>query len=177
MKQLNELKRMQQLAGLITESQLNEDNLEIKNIAKQIYSFLTKDGVTTKLVAAFPGTSGKNIGGKMTGGGNEALVSYYDDPKTKQTVIEIHLAGGEKSVLEVEKKILSSFPNLEQYNRQTPSGPSVFRVVFRVKEKTTAKGGLVGNTPTNAKPAAQPQQESIEQAVNEVLRTYRKKNK
>jgi hypothetical protein len=150
---MKDLIRMNQLAGLITESQarkmmavLNEDNLEVKNIAKQIYSFLTKSGVTTKLVAAVPGDYGKSIGGKLTGGGNEALVSYYDDSKTKQTVIEIHLAGEEKGVLEVEKKILSSFPNLEQYNRETPSGPGVFRVVFRVKEKTTAKGGLVGNT-------------------------------
>ena len=125
---------------------LNEDNLEVKNIAKQIYSFLTKSGVTTKLVAAVPGDYGKSIGGKLTSGSNEALVSYYDDRKTKQTVIEIHLAGEEKGVLEVEKKILSSFPNLEQYNRETPSGPGVFKVRFRVKEKTTAKGGLVGNT-------------------------------
>ena len=133
---------------------LNEDNLEVKNIAKQIYSFLTKNGVTTKLVAAVPGDYGKSIGGKLTGGGNEALVSYYDDLKTKQTVIEIHLAGEEKGVLEVEKKILSSFPNLEQYNRETPSGPGVFRVVFRVKEKTTAKGGLVGNTNEDVKLAS-----------------------
>ena len=122
---MKDLIRMNQLAGLITESQarkmmavLNEDNLEVKNIAKQIYSFLTKSGVTTTLVAAVPGDYGKSIGGKLTGGGNEALVSYYDDSKTKQTVIEIHLAGEEKGVLEVEKKILSSFPNLEQYNRE-----------------------------------------------------------
>ena len=142
-----EFRRMQKLAGIITEEhQLNEDNLEVKNIAKQIYSFLTKNGVTTKLVAAVPDALGKSIGGKLTSGSNEALVSYYDDRKTKQTVIEIHLAGEEKSVLEAEKKILSSFPNLEQYDRQTPSGPGVFRVVFRVKEKTTAKGGLTGNT-------------------------------
>ena len=126
---------------------LNEDNLEVKNIAKQLYSFLTKNGVNTKLIAQTPGNSyGKRIGTELKGGDNEALIGYYDDPKTKQTVIEIHLAGGEKVVLEVEKKILSSFPNLEQYNRETPSLPNVFKVVFRVKEKTTAKGGLVGNT-------------------------------
>ena len=127
---------------------LNEDNLEVKNFAKQIYSFLVKNGVTTKLIASIPsaGSQGKQIGDKLTGGSNEGLVWYWDDPKTKQTVIEIHLAGEEKGVLEVEKKILSSFPNLEQYNRETSSGPDVFKVRFRVKEKTTAKGGLVGNT-------------------------------
>jgi hypothetical protein len=127
---------------------LNEDNLEVKNFAKQIYSFLVKNDVTTKLIASIPsaGSQGKQIGDKLTGGSNEGLVWYWDDPKTKQTVIEIHLAGGEKGVLEVEKKILSSFPNLEQYNRETFSGPDVFKVRFRVKEKTTAKGGLVGNT-------------------------------
>jgi len=142
---------------------LNEDNLEVKNFAKQIYSFLVKNGVTTKLIASIPsaGSQGKQIGDKLTGGSNEGLVWYWDDPKTKQTVIEIHLAGGEKGVLEVEKKILSSFPGLEQYNRNLMKGGgistamkyrgtdkegTVSNLVFRVKEKTTAKGGLVGNT-------------------------------
>jgi len=151
--------------NLNEERMLNEDNLEVKNIAKQLYSFLQKNGVNTKLVAQTPSAEyGKQIGASLKGGSNEALIAYYDDPKTKQTIIEIHLAGGEKSVLEVEKKILSSFPNLEQYNRQTPSGPSVFRVVFRVREKTTAKGGLVGNTQQNQKQPAQ------QQPVSESLR-------
>lgn len=159
---------MQKLAGIISESKynelleqsnivkevfseavvLNEDNLEVKNFAKQIYSFLVKNGVTTKLIASIPsaGSQGKQIGDKLTGDSNEGLVWYWDDPKTKQTTIEVHLSGEEQIILQVEKKILTSFPNLEQYNRQTPSGTNVFRVVFRVKEKTTAKGGLVGNT-------------------------------
>jgi hypothetical protein len=50
---------------------------------------------------------------------------------------------------EVEKLFLSSLTNLEQYNRQIGSMPQFSFLNFRVKEKTTSKGGLVGNTKTN----------------------------
>ena len=154
---MKDLIRMNQLAGLITESQarkmmavLNEDNLEVKSIAKQIYSFLKQNGVNTKLVAQIQNADyGKKIGTTLKGEQNEALISYYDDPKTKQTVIEIYLAGGPTSedlVLQTEKKLLSSYPKLEQYNREAFPAPQYFVVRFRLKEKTTAKGGLVGNT-------------------------------
>ena len=138
---------------------LNEDNLEVKSIAKQIYSFLKQNGVNTKLVAQIQSADyGKKIGATLKGEQNEALISYYDDPKTKQTIIEIHLHGGPTSedlVLQTEKKLLSSFPKLEQYNREAYPTPQYFAVRFRLKEKTTAKGGLAGNTQQNAKPAAQ----------------------
>ena len=164
---------MQKLAGIISESKynelleqsnivkevaLNEDNLEVKNIAKQIYSFLTKNGVTTKLISSIPsaGSQGKQIGDKLTGGSNEGLVSYWDDPKTKQTVIEIQLRGDDNTIADVEKKFLSAYPNLEQYQRDAYKGT----ILFRVKEKTTAKGGLVGNT------QPQPQNESMELEEN-----------
>jgi len=154
---MKELIRMNQLAGLITESQarkmmavLNEDNLEVKSIAKQIYSFLKQNGVNTKLVAQIQSADyGKKIGATLKGEQNEALISYYDDPKTKQTIIEIQLFGGPTSedlVLQTEKKLLSSYPKLEQYNREAFPAPQYFVVKFRLKEKTTTKGGLVGNT-------------------------------
>ena len=44
MTQLNEIKRMQLLAGIISESQLNEDLLELKQMSKQLYSFLKQKG-------------------------------------------------------------------------------------------------------------------------------------
>ena len=154
---MKDLIRMNQLAGLITESQarkmmavLNEDNLEVKSIAKQIYSFLKQNGVNTKLVAQIQSADyGKKIGATLKGEQNEALISYYDDPKTKQTIIEIQLFGGPTSedlVLQTEKKLLSSYPKLEQYNREAFPAPQYFAVRFRLKEKTTTKGGLVGNT-------------------------------
>ena len=155
-----EFKRMQVLAGLITESQLNEDNLEVKSIAKQLYSWLKQNDINTKLIAQTPSTSyGKQIGASLKGGSNEALISYYDDPKTKQTVIQVQLYGGPTSkdlVLQIEKKLLSSYPKLEQYDRQEIPTPQFFNLNFKVKEKTTAKGGLVGNTPTNSKSTTQP---------------------
>ena len=170
---INEAKRMQLLAGLITESQLNEDNTQVKKIARDLYSWLKKNGVEVKLIASLPsaGTSGKQIGAKSSA--TTSLVWYWDDPKTKQTQIEIHLIGDPKIVADVEKKFLSAYPNLEQYQKTGEGGP---QIAFRVREKTTKKGGLVGNTQQNAKPAAQPQQESIEQAVNEALAKFRKSN-
>jgi hypothetical protein len=122
--------------------ELNEDNLQVKSIAKKIYSVLKQNGVNTKLVASVPQSQGKSIGSTLTGGSNEALVYYFDDVKTKLTTIEIHLRGEEKSVLNFEKDVLSSFPGLEQYDRQAFPAQGVFSLVFRVREKTTAKGGI-----------------------------------
>jgi hypothetical protein len=122
--------------------ELNEDNLQVKSIAKKIYSVLKQNGVNAKLVASVPQGPGKSIGSTLTGGSNEALVYYFDDAKTKLTTIEIHLRGEEESVLNFEKDVLSSFPGLEQYDRQAFPAQGVFSLVFRVREKTTAKGGI-----------------------------------
>jgi hypothetical protein len=122
--------------------ELNEDNLQVKSIAKKIYSVLKQNRVNAKLVASVPQGPGKSIGSTLTGGSNEALVYYFDDIKTKLTTIEIHLRGEEESVLNFEKDVLSSFPGLEQYDRQAFPAQGVFSLVFRVREKTTAKGGI-----------------------------------
>ena len=140
-----------QMSGIIgmparfnEETALNEDNLEVKSIAKDIYSTLKQNGVNAKLIASIPGTgyAGKSIGATLTGGSNEALVFYWDDTKTKLTTIEIYLSGDKDDVLSFEKKILSSFPGLEQYSRVEYPTPQAFKLNFRVKEKTTAKGGI-----------------------------------
>jgi hypothetical protein len=114
---------------------------------------------------------------------NGASIYYWDDPKTKQTVIEIHLVGDEQKIQEVEKKLLSTYPGLEQYDRNLMKGGgistrmkyggtdkegTVSNLVFRVKEKTTAKGGLVGNTQQNQKQPAQ------QQPVNENAKATKK---
>ena len=142
----------EEVLALFENEMLNEDNLEVKSIAKKLYSWLKQNGVNTKLIAQIPNASyGKQIGASLKGESNEALISYYDDPKTKQTVIQVQLFGGPTSkdlVLQVEKKLLSAYPGLEQYDRQEIPAPQFFNLNFKVKEKTTAKGGLVGNTQT-----------------------------
>jgi hypothetical protein len=127
---------------------LNEDNLEVKNIAKQIYSWLKKNGVNAKLVAQVPSQpTNKSIGSELTGGDNDALVMYWDDVKTKQTQIQIQLVGGNEDLVGgVEKNFLSSFTNLEQYDRNAFKTAKAYNINFRLREKTTNKGGLVGNT-------------------------------
>ena len=154
---MRKLKYVQLFENFVSNIQMiNEDNLEIKKIAKDLYSFLKKNGVNVKLVASIPNTDYgyKKIGASLKGASNEALIWYWDDSKTKQTVIEVHLRGGATSkdlVLDIEKELLSTYPGLEQYNRQEIPAQQFFGLNFRVKEKTTAKGGLVGNTKTSSK--------------------------
>jgi hypothetical protein len=163
---MKDLIRMNQLAGLITESQarkmmavLNEDNLEVKKAAKDLYTFLKKSGVNTSL--------GSNMGfGKSIGIKNpsqaEASIHYGETSRSKgQTLINISLVGMEDKVKEVENKFLTAFPNLEIVNGSKevykvysggmtgPLIPGAVNQNFTVKEKTTAKGGLAGNTQTN----------------------------
>lgn len=151
------------------ERMLKEDNLQVKNIAKQLYSFLKTNGVEVTLSA------GQGIGYKKIGQVNQGMssgkvmnnagfISYYDDPTTKQTIIQIQLYGGPTSkdlVLGVEKKLLSAYPGLEQFDRQEVPTVTNFGLNFRVKEKTTAKGGLVGNTKQNAPQQQQPVSENL----------------
>ena len=88
--------------------------------------------------------------------------------------IRINLRGIEKIVLEVENRLLTSFPNLKQLNRklsQLYSGgltnpqpiPGFITLEFDLMEKTTRKGGLVGNTQTNKQIPQQPQQQTNQQ--------------
>jgi hypothetical protein len=53
MTQIDEIKRMQLLAGIISESQLNEDLLELKQMSKQLYSFLKQKGFPVEIVSRF----------------------------------------------------------------------------------------------------------------------------
>jgi len=162
-----EFRRMQVLAGLITEAQykekkslvenqLNEDNLEVKSIAKKLYSWLKQNGVAASL--ATQNVNFKQIGIKDPKQ-QEATIYVFDDPSTKQTIIRVSLRGKESIVKDVENKLLTTYPGLEEFNKQQYklySGgltnareiPGAINLTFDLKEKTTTKGGLVGNTQT-----------------------------
>jgi len=177
---LNELRNL--VKQIIKEERmLNEDNLQVKRIAKDLYLYLKKNGVNVRLIASVPQSGiNKRIGANDgAASDNGASIYYWDDQKTKQTEIEIHLTGDEQKIQEVERKLLSTYPGLEQYNRDLIKGGgidislkyrgtdkegTVSRLIFRVKEKTTAKGGLVGNTQQNQK------QPSQQQPVSESLK-------
>jgi len=183
-KPINEIKRMQHLAGIITESQLNEDDTHLNKIARDLYSFLKKNGVNVVLSKTTPGSPAKTIGDMSKQGGmsrldvtrdNTAQIFVYKG-RNNQTEISIQLFGGQKPVEEVEKKLLAAYPGLEQFDRKggylgLTQQSNIYGLSFRVKEKTTKKGGYVSNTPTNPKPSTQVAQAAesldIDSIVNE----------
>jgi hypothetical protein len=156
----------EEISKVINKQYINEDNLEVKKAAKDLYTFLKSNGVNATL--------GNNMGfGKKIGmkdpGQAEASIFYGETSMSGgQTVINISLRGMEDKVKEVESRFLTAFPNLEIVSGskkayQIFSGdmtnpgapiPGAVNQNFTVKEKTTAKGGLVGNTKQNAKPTA-----------------------
>jgi len=83
MAQLNEVKRMQQLAGILKESQLNEDYLELKSLGKQLYSALKKKGYEVEI---------KENSKKSTFAGGDPLVGTKDSKylNSKGGTVEIH---------------------------------------------------------------------------------------
>jgi hypothetical protein len=135
---------------------LNEDNLQVKNIARQLYSWLKKNGVREVSLSTDKINIGKDTAndadGKQIGErDNTAKIAYYDDEASKQTIIEIILFGEQGKIQEVEKLLLSSFPGLKQIFRnleRNTNSPKdkVYCLHFSVAERTTNKGGLVGNT-------------------------------
>jgi len=151
---------MQKLAGLITEGQykekLNEDNLEVKKAAKDLYTFLKKNGVKASLVASMPDSNKYKSIGNQDPKTTEAYVFYYD--RDGQTTIRARLSGPEDAVKDVESKFFSIYPNLEQVSRTIGGGwtKGIVNLDFQVKEKMTKKGGLAGNTKTNPKSEKSP---------------------
>ena len=135
---------------------LNEDNLQVKNIARQLYSWLKKNGVREVSLSTDKINIGKDTAndadGKQIGDrDNTAKIAYYNDEASKQTIIEIILFGEQGKIQEVEKLLLSSFPGLKQIFRnleRNTNSPKdkVYCLHFSVAERTTNKGGLVGNT-------------------------------
>lgn len=167
---------------------LNEDNLEVKKAAKDLYLYLKKLGVRDVTLHAqitgpsiawkdFGNKRGLQVKGNKTIGSGKpgnpkdpsngsAMIMYGADPKApEQIAIQVYLAGLEPAVLHVEKLFLQAYPNLVQSDRKAGPPPFAsanpaaakmypFTLSFTVKEKTTRKGGMAGNTQTN-KPAGQ----------------------
>ena len=153
MKKLKYIHLFENFSSLDT---LNEDNLQVKNIARQLYSWLKKNGVREVSLSTDKINIGKDTAndadGKQIGDrDNTAKIAYYDDVASKQTIIEIILFGEQGKIQEVEKLLLSSFPGLKQIFRnleRNTNSPKdkVYCLHFSVAERTTNKGGLVGNT-------------------------------
>ena len=131
---------------------INEDNLHVKRIAKDLYTFLKKNGVREVSLITDKKTIGKDtanddegqqIGDRM----NTAIISYYDDEKTKQTVIDVRLFGDKDKIQEVEKKLLETYTGLGQTHRELSRNSNspkdkVWVLQFTVFEKSTRKGGI-----------------------------------
>jgi hypothetical protein len=197
---INEAKRMQQLAGLITESQLEEaagEDLELKSAAKQIFSVLKKYGLKPQYTA-----DGKQFISKdesQSGYGAQIhidkgimTVSVYDRGiwqtiQRKQTN-ELDMGNvsypseeERKQINQIAGKIYNDIVSVlgkDKFDFRSNQKPNNYgNYIIQVRKKSTAKGGAVNpnQRPNAPKPAAQPQQESIEQAVNEALTKFRKK--
>ena len=175
MKQLNELKRMQQLAGLLTESQLNEAE-DAGTFVNKIFStakalglvqmnMTNTDADEKKFTAnfqkeGFPPNSHGILGVEKIHDGMAISLVIMADDKAKLDKLE--------DVIDNTKGNFKPNSNFSNKSR-------IYKIQNAAKDKEAFVH--VFFIDLTATPAAAPQQESIEQAVNEVLRTYRKKNK
>ena len=166
---INEAKRMQLLAGLITESQLNEDKLELNNKARQLYSLFKKAGATPIVMTtgksfASPDVKNYNVS-IMVSNNNELMVGIKGDKATAEKYSNLVAKQYPDLQLKGDIKIGSGW-----------GGEQDSYADLVLVQKTTKKGGDINpnQRPNAPKPAAQPQQESIEQTVNEALRKFRK---
>jgi len=131
---------------------INEDNLQVKRIAKDLYSFLKGIGVREVSLSTDKksigqdtanDSEGRQIGDRM----NTAHMSYYNDESTNQTVIYVSLFGDKDKIQEIESKLLKTYPGLGQDHRKLERNSNspkdkVWVLEFIVFEKSTRKGGL-----------------------------------
>jgi hypothetical protein len=102
-----EFRRMQVLAGLITEEQLNEDILELKQMSKQLYSFLKSKGFRPELRNQIETEKTKKIG-EMD---QAAQIVVTDQPDervlvaiTAESVAKVMVGGGDDWSRKAEEK-------------------------------------------------------------------------
>jgi hypothetical protein len=142
---MKKIKSFKQFESFSSEASymINEDNLEMKSIAKDLYTYLKKIGVAKVHLSAGSGKNYKRIGqrpgGMSTGESqdNTAQIQYWDDPYTKQTLVQVHLNGNNKKTKEIKDKLLQVYPKLEVKHEESRDG----YLFFILKEKTTKKGG------------------------------------
>ena len=184
--QINEFKRMQLLAGLITESQLEEvagEDLELKSSAKQIFSVLKKYGLTPQYEA--DGKQFRTKDPSQSGYGayihvNDGImtISVYDRgiwQTLKKQTNELDM-GSQSYPTDEEKKQINQIAN-KIYNDITSTlGQDKFE--FRSQSKPNEYGDYIiqirkkgGQVNPNQRPnAPKPQAQQQQQPVSENLR-------
>jgi hypothetical protein len=152
---INEAKRMQLLAGLITESQLNEEGmtLPIKNFLK-----MGEDEFKVNFVKFTNNSAGhKGFGGTRSDG--SFPVSVETDIKGKGPDGKFVINAYVTKEGNLDHIFLPGYDNSETLVKQVKDWGALRNYITSELAKT--------------KPAAEPQQESIEQAVNEALAKVR----
>jgi len=196
-----EFRRMQKLAGLINESQLDEvagEDLELKSAAKQIFSVLKKYGLTPQYEA--DGKQFRTKDPSQSGYGayihvNDGImtISVYDRGiwqtiQRKQKTNELDMGNvsypteeEKKQINQIAGKIYNDIMSVlgkDKFDFRNNQEPDKYgNYMIYVRKKQTSKGGAANpnqrpNTPKPASPASTA--ESIEQVVNEALRKFRK---
>jgi hypothetical protein len=173
--QINEIKRMQQLAGLITESQLNEEGmtLPIKDFLK-----MGEDEFKVNFVKFTNNSAGnKGFGGTRNDG--SFPVSVETDIKGKGPDGKFVINAYVTKEGNLDHIFLPGYDNSETLVKQVKDWGALRNYITSELAKTKpAAAAPAAAAPAAAAPAAPaapaPQKESIEQAVNEALRKFRK---
>ena len=180
-----EFLRMQKLAGILTEEQLDEvvgEDLELKSAAKQIFSVLKKynlkpqyevdgkeflskqqvEGYGARIVLDNNGiltvaVYDRGIWGTLKQKVNELDMGTVSYP-TEEEKKEINQIAGK-----IYKDIVSTLGQDKFEIRSNPQPDKFGNYVIQIRKKESSVS------------AQAPQAESIEQVVNEALRVYRKK--
>ena len=195
-----EFKRMQLLAGLITESQLEEvagEDLELKSSAKQIFSVLKKYGLKPQyeadgkqFMSKDPSQSG--YGAYIHVNNGIMTISVYDRGiwqtiQRKQKTNELDM-GSVSYPTEEEKKQINQIAGkiyndiiailgkdkFEIKNNQEPDKYGNYMIY--VRKKSTVNPNQRPNTPKPAAPVPTSESTDIEKSVNEALKKYRRNN-
>jgi hypothetical protein len=169
--QINEITRMQQLAGIINESQLNEDKLELNNKARQLYSLFKKAGATPIIMTtgkSFASPDVKNFNVSiMVSNNNELMVGIKGDKATAEKYSNLVAKQYPDLQLKGDIKIGSGW-----------GGEQDSYADLILIQKTTKKGGNINpnQRPNAPKPAEAPVAESFDQldeVVDKVLAKIR----
>ena len=194
-----EFLRMQKLAGILTESQLNEAlNKDIKAFGQDLDKNLKAAGFQTLILVGKPVSDEQKEKVKTTPGlaiievsENQAVqvLNLYVNPKEFAKAEKVTNKfqtppyDGPKMTFgqgwdTITKQIKGALNPGDIYSagKDAVHGVFWFARLSQVETKTvTTKNNTTTTTPTKTSTVAAPTAESIEQVVNEALRVYRKK--